>query len=61
MDVARAALTLERLLSVGLAIESALTDGGYMVRVIGGRTVASGVAETFLDALARASWRWVLN
>jgi hypothetical protein len=61
MDLARAATLVERLLSVGLAIESALTDGRYVVKVTGGKHAAYGVGETFLEALSRASWRWTLN
>jgi hypothetical protein len=55
VDVVRA---VARLLSLGLVVESALTAGGYVVKVSGGKTAASGHGETFLEAFWRASWRW---
>ena len=61
MDLARAALTLERLLNVGLAVTTRRTAEGYLCEVTGGKHAAYGVAESFLEALSRASWRWVLN
>jgi hypothetical protein len=38
-----------------------LTDAGYVVEVTGGKKSATGVAETFHEALERASWRWTHN
>ena len=58
MDVTRAVPLLNKLLSLGLAVEAALTDAGYVIRVIGSKTTATGVAESFTDALLRASWRF---
>lgn len=50
-----------RLLRLGLAIQSELSGAGYLVRVIGGTRDASGVGETHLEALQRASWPYLLN
>jgi hypothetical protein len=61
MDRARAALTVERLLGIGLAVTTERTETGYMCRITGNTKPVSGVAETLLEALARASWRWTLN
>lgn len=52
---------MERLLNVGLVFESALTDGRYVVKVTGGTKPSTGIGETFLEALSRASWRWTLS
>jgi hypothetical protein len=59
VDVARATSLLARLLSLGLAVETAFTAGGYVVKVTGGKTPTSGVGMTYLEAFASATWRWL--
>ena len=56
MDAAR---VTQVLLELGLTIHSAIRHGSYVVKVTGGKTPSVGVGETFLEALLRASWRWI--
>jgi hypothetical protein len=58
VDVASAARVTQTLLERGLTIQSRPALGGYVVHVTGGKTPATGVGETFYEALAHASWRW---
>jgi hypothetical protein len=59
MDLARAVALIGRLLDLGLMVEAALTaGGGYVVKVTGGETPATGVGDSYLDAFWRATWRW---
>ena len=36
-----------------------LDQAKQALKVTGGKHAACGVGETFLEALARASWRWM--
>lgn len=58
MDVPTAVTLLQRLLEAGLAIESRLTEAGYVVTLTGGRRPVSGVGDSYLDAFSHACWRW---
>jgi hypothetical protein len=49
------------LLEMGLAVTTTQTADGYTCKVTGHETTATGVGESFSEALARASWRWTLN
>jgi hypothetical protein len=53
-----AARVTQALLELGLTIHSAMRQGWFVVKVTGGKTAATGVGETFVEALQRASWRW---
>jgi hypothetical protein len=59
MDLTTAAWVMQVLLERGLTVQSGPAQGGYVVRVTGGKTPAVGVGETLLIALARASWTWL--
>lgn len=61
MDRTEAALLVERLLNLRLTITTCRTKTGYTCEITGYKTRATGVGETFLEALARSSWRWALN
>jgi hypothetical protein len=58
MDIAKTAEVLQRLLALGLTVRSWPAQGGYLVKVTGGKTPSEGVGASFFEALQRASWRW---
>ena len=60
MDSVRAVVLAQRLLTMGLQIESVLTPGGlYSVRVTGGWRDTTGVADTLAGVFLAASLRWL--
>lgn len=48
-----------RLLDLGLIIQTRKDDNCFVVRVLGGKTTATGVSESFYEAFQRATWRWM--
>jgi hypothetical protein len=55
MDIAKTAEVLQRLLALGLTVRSWPAQGGYVVKVTGGKTPSEGVGASFFEALQRAS------
>lgn len=58
MDIDAAAEALQLVLGLGLTIRSWPADGGCIVKIIGGKTPASGFGADWLEAFWRATWRW---
>lgn len=58
MDRNAAAEVLQLVLRLGLTVRSGPADGGCLVKIIGGRTPATGFGADWLEAFWRASWRW---
>jgi len=46
------------LLTLGLTVRSWPAQGGYVVKVTGGKTSSEGVGASFFEAFQRATWRW---
>lgn len=53
-----AAEVLQLVLGLGLTVRSGPVRGGYFVKIIGGKTPASGVGADWIEAFWRATWRW---
>jgi len=58
VDLTSAAEVLQRLLALGLTVRSWPAQGGYVVKVTGGKTPSEGVGASFFEAFQCATWRW---
>jgi hypothetical protein len=52
MDIAKTAEVLQRLLALGLTVRSWPAQGGYLVKVTGGKTPSEGVGASFFRGVA---------